>query len=127
MNTIFVVILLAIVGLTVLYTYLKSPGGHRAALSATPMGAYLRARDKGATAEQAIFDAIQILRYREPWVGLSEADLSAAASTLAALHDPKLFTAVVVEVEESGSLNAIRNRGALDQFVLGANSLPQKF
>src|SRR6476620_2252716 len=117
MNVILVVVLLALVGLGALYAYLKSPGGRRAALGATPMGAYLRARDKGATVEQAIFDAIQILRYREPWAGLSDTDLSAAARILATLNDPKLFTAVVVEVEESRSLNAIRDRDTLETFV----------
>jgi hypothetical protein len=126
MISVFVVLALVFASALILYFYLKSTGGRRAALSATPMGAYLRARDKGATAEQAIFDAIQILRYREPWTTLSDADLSTAAAILATLRDPKLFTSVVVEVEESRSLDSIRNPAGLKGFVISVNSMPAK-
>jgi hypothetical protein len=121
-----VLVIVALTVAVIFYFYLKSPAGRRAALSATPMGTYLRAREKGATAEQAIFDAIQVLRYREPWTTLSDDDLSAAADILSTLRDPGLFTFVVVEVEESRSLDFIRSPDRLKSFVLAANATPNK-
>lgn len=126
MISISVVLSLLIAGALILYLYLKSTGGRRAALGSVPMGVYLRARDKGATPDLAITDAIQVLRYREPWASLSDAELSAAAVILSTLHDPKNFVSIVMLIEESGRLDFIRDRTALENFVRDVNARDPK-
>jgi hypothetical protein len=91
--------------------------GRTAVLAAAPTGAYLRAIKQAASPHDAIFDAIQVLRYRDPWRGLSDADLSRAATILAQLPDPSSFSEIVVAVEESRSLAPILDTEHLQGFV----------
>src|SRR3954471_10370945 len=100
-----------------LYLSLYSRRGRRAALGSTPMGAYLNATKKGASPEDAIYDAIQVLRYRQPWQGLSDSALRSASRTLGQMKNPKDFIAVVIEVEETRDLSAILDLEALEAFV----------
>ena len=120
MDVLIVVVVLLVVGALAFHFVMKAPRFRRATLSAVPLGNYMRAREKGATAEEAIFDSIQVLRYRLPWSGLSDQDLTYAARQLATLRDPSIFTAVVVEVEETRSLAPIIDRDELERFVRGA-------
>lgn len=115
------IVLGAIVVLVVaVWLFLSIPRFRRATLAATPMGNYLRAREKGATAEEAIYDSLRILRYRAPWSALSDEDLSHAAGVLGSLPDPRVFTAVVIEVEETRDLRPITDRHMLERFARGA-------
>lgn len=120
--------LLVVVGLMLVagWLFLKSPRGRRAALGATPMGLYRRGREQGATDEEAIFEAIRVLRHREPWRSLSDADLQYAARELAGLPDPSDFVAVVIEVEERRDLAPIRDRAMLAQFVRGSRAVAEQ-
>lgn len=111
-------VLLVIGALAVaLYFFLRSDRGKRAALGSAPMGAFLRASDKGASPEDAIYDAIQFLRYRAPWNTITESGLRNAARTLAQLDHPKDFIEAVIAVEEVRSLDPILDIQRLESFV----------
>ncbi|MGI8765935.1 MAG: hypothetical protein ACR2KM_05405 [Gemmatimonadaceae bacterium] len=112
-------IILLVIGIVVagLFLFTMTSRGRAAALGAVPAGVYLRAIKQGASAHDAIFDAIQVLRYRPPWQGLSDADLSRAATIFAQLPDPSLFSQIVIAVEESRSLAPMLDTEHLQQFV----------
>lgn len=101
------------------------PGARRlmtAFAAAIPMSLYRDARKRGASPQHAIFEAVQMLRYRSPWSELSDQELSDAAEILATLHDPAQFCGVVAEVERTRNLAPFRNLEALRSFVDFANS-----
>lgn len=116
------IFLVSVAVVTAIWVFLSIPRLRRATLLAAPMGNYLRAREKGATAEEAIADSLRILRYRAPWSALSDDDLSYAAHLLGSLPDPSVFSALMVEVEETRDLRPITDRAQLNQFVQGARN-----
>lgn len=90
-----------------------------------PQGVYLNAISKGATPQAAIFDAVQVLRYRAPWNVLSDEDLRVSAEVLAQLPDPSYFTQVMSVVEESGDLAHFTNLDSLNRFVEFMKQTPE--
>ena len=86
MDVIFIVVVIAI---AVLYFLRRlGPRMTEATRQGPWLGAYLTLVDKGATTAEAIFGALNTLRYREPWAQLSESEVRAFADILGQLDDP---------------------------------------
>ena len=113
---------LVAIGVLVVVSLLRKAKDSGLAIRATTLSTYQRAIASGSNTEDSIFGAIQFLRYREPFKGLSDDELRHAARRLGTMDDPTLFTLVVAEVERSQNLDAIRNSDLLEGFIRGANS-----
>jgi hypothetical protein len=92
-----------VAGVIILKKYLAT------AMQATWLTVYRRHVAAGQTSEQAIGEVLGWLRGRAPFNALSEAEARSAASYLALLHDPELFTMFLCHVESTRDVSLLRN------------------
>lgn len=85
------------------------------------LGAYLAARDRGASPRDAIIAAVEPLRYRYPFNRLSEKDVESFAEILAECRKPEVFTQVLFEAQQNDDMSLIRDTAHLKGFVAFMN------